>query len=279
MTRSIFEPEDGEIFERQDESQIEYRLLVHFAALTKDYRTQDYLEGAPQARDAYVNNPATDFHKFAAELIGINPEDKILRKRVKNINFCRVYMGGDEKIAHTAGIPLAEAKKFGREYDKHLPFVRRLGVIAMERADEVGFVRTLLGRRQRFTLYEPKQLPKGVSKADRKKLMALYDTAVERYGAENIKRGFTHAALNRILQGSAADVLKKALKDTWESGVCKVLGAPLITVHDENDWSIPRTKEGEEAALEARHIMENTVKLCLPLKVEAERGSNWGDVV
>jgi len=280
MTRSIFEPEVGEEFERQDESQIEYRLLVDFASKTIDPRTQNHLQGSLEARDAYINDPSTDFHKMAAEMVGIDPNDKILRKRVKNVNFCRVYMGGDDKIAATAGISLSEAKSFANTYDRKLPFVRRIGEIAMEVAQKRGYIRTLLGRRQRFTLYEPSGYqPRGQSKAERKARMMFYEDAVKTFGVNKIQRAFCHAGLNRSLQGSAADVLKKALKDTWDSGVCKVLGAPLITVHDENDWSIPRTKEGEEAAREARHIMETTVKLSVPLKVDYDRGPNWGACV
>lgn len=279
LTRSIFEPEEGEDFERQDESQIEYRLLVDTAAKTTDPRTRRPLDGAQEALAAYQNDPSTDFHKMAAEMVGVDPEDKILRKRVKNVNFCRVYMGGDDKIASTAGISIEEARTFAREYDKRMPFVRQLGMLAMNVAESTGYVKTLLGRRQRFTLFEQRRLEKGLSKADRKKGMMLYDQAVETYGENNIRRAFCHAALNRILQGSAADVLKKALKDTWDSGICDVIGAPLITVHDENDWSVPRTPAAQEAIKEARHIMENTVKLRVPLKVDYDRGPNWGACV
>lgn len=279
MTRSIFEPDEGEIFERSDESQIEYRLLVHFASLTKNQYTGQILDGAEEACRAYNENPDTDFHNMAAEMIGIDPNDKFLRKRVKNVNFCRVYMGGATKLAATAGISVQEAQRFGQEYDRRMPFVRQLGLRAMEVAEERGYVRTILGRRQRFTLWEPRTIPKDESKNDRKAHMMLYDDAVKTYGASNIRRAFCHAGLNRILQGSAADVLKKAMKDIWKSGICDVLGAPLITVHDELDWSVPQTKEGDEAAKEARHIMETTVKLIVPMKVDFDRGSNWGDCV
>jgi len=279
LTRSIFEPEQGETFERQDESQIEYRLLVHFASLTKDPATGRDLAGAEEAKQSYINDPKTDFHNMAAEMVGVDPGDKFLRKRVKNVNFCRVYMGGDDKIATTAGISIEEARDFSRLYDRKLPFVRQLGTIAMRMAESRGYVRTLLGRRQRFTLWEPNwRQSKGESKADRKARMMLHDQAVETYGS-NIRRAFCHAGLNRILQGSAADVLKKALKDTWDAGVCRVLGAPLITVHDENDWSIPHSKEAEQAAAEARYIMENTVKLTVPMRVDWDRGANWGECV
>jgi len=279
MTRSIFEADEGELFERQDESQIEYRLLVHVASLTKNPQTGKILDGAEEACRAYNNDPTTDFHNMAAEMVGVDPSDKFLRKRVKNVNFCRVYMGGKEKLAATAGITVEEAERFGQEYDRRMPFVRQLGLAAMHTAETRGYVRTLLGRRQRFTLWEPRSTPKGLNKTDRKSYMMLYNDAVNSYGERNVKRAFCHAALNRILQGSAADVLKKAMKDIWESGVCQVLGAPLITVHDELDWSVPRTKEGDEAAAEARHLMETTVKLTVPMKVDYDRGANWGECV
>lgn len=276
LTRSIFEPEDGEVFERQDESQIEYRLLTHFASLTRNPNTGQLLQGAEEARQSYVSDPKTDFHKMAAELIGINPEDKILRKRVKNINFCRVYMGGDNKIAQTAGISLEEARRFGQEYDRKLPFVRQMGMIAMKTAETRGYIKTLLNRRQRFTLWEPKQRQAvGESKHDRKAKMMLKEQALEEYGS-NIQRAFCHAGLNRLLQASAADVLKKAMLDIWRSGVCQILGAPLITVHDELDWSIPHSAAADKAAAEARHIMETTVQLTLPMRVDWSRGENWG---
>jgi len=282
MTRSIFEAEEGEDFERQDESQIEYRLLVHFASKTIHPKTKQPLNGAEEARQSYINDSKTDFHKMTAAMIGIDPNDEVLRKRVKNVNFCRVYMGGPKKIAQTAGISIEEAQSFSREYDAKLPFVRELGLLAMAMAEARGHVKTLLNRRQRFTLFEPndRATPGQDSKADRKKRMRLYDEAVTLYGGEgNIRRAFCHAALNRILQGSAADVLKKALKDTWDSGVCDALGAPLITVHDENDWSVPRTAQAQEAIKHARHIMESTVDLNVPLRVDWKRGANWGECV
>lgn len=279
LTRSIFEAEEGEEWERQDESQIEYRLLVHFASSAKDKQGRP-LAGADDARRAYVENPATDFHEFADNLMpslrARYPEVKTRRKYVKNLNFCRVYMGGDDKLAATAKCTLAEAKSFSQTYNRELPFVRQIGLLAMERANERGYITTLLGRRQRFTLWEKGGTYNSGTKQERKDRMLPYDEAKKAYGA-NIKPAFTHAALNRALQGSAADVLKKAMRDTWKAGICDVLGALLITVHDESNYSVPRTKEGQEAAAEARYIMENCVKLNVPLRVDYERGPNWGE--
>jgi DNA polymerase-1 len=89
------------------------------------------------------------------------------------------------------------------------------------------------------------------------------------------KRAFTHKALNARIQGSAADVMKKAMVDIYESGVCDVLGVPQLTVHDELCGSLPRTKEGKEAYEEMKRLMEGTVKLSVPLTVDGKIGANW----
>jgi DNA polymerase-1 len=72
--------------------------------------------------------------------------------------------------------------------------------------------------------------------------------------------------------------MKKAMVDTWKSGVCDVIGVPLLTVHDENCFSVPRTKEGEEAIWEAKRIMENAIKLEVPVLTDIEVGQDWGHV-
>ncbi len=113
----------------------------------------------------------------------------------------------------------------------------------MKWAQKHGFVRDILGRRQRFSLWEP-------SNNREKKLPPLpYEKALEAYGPR-IQRFMTYAALNRKNQASSATITKKALVDSWEAGIQNVLGAPLTTVHDENNSSVPRTKEGDEAGKE-----------------------------
>jgi DNA polymerase I len=82
---------------------------------------------------------------------------------------------------------------------------------------------------------------------------------------------------NRLVQGSAADILKKSMVDSYEAGVYNVL-YPHINVHDEMDFSIPKTKEGKEAVQELKNIMENCIKIRVPLKAEFEIGENWGNL-
>jgi DNA polymerase-1 len=266
VIRGFFIPEPGEDWVKMDESQIEFRLLVHYAVGP----------GSDEARHRYNTDPTTDFHVLAGELLGVTDPGE--RKRVKNTNFAKVYMGGDRRLAATFGCSLEEAQAFSRAYDARLPFVRSTGNLAMDVANGRGWVKSILGRRQRFDRWEPWQRVEG---ADRRSTMLPRAQAEQVYGADKIKRAFTHAALNRILQSSAADVLKTAMVNTWRSGVCSVLGAPLINVHDENNWSVPRTAEGREAIAEARRLMEVPDPIAgllkVPLRVDVAQGANWGE--
>lgn len=262
LIRSCFIPEDGETWERLDESQVEYRLLVNFA------RGQ----GAEEARQNYITNPKTDYHKLVAVMLGVDPDDSFKRKRVKNVNFARVYGAQAPRFAETWGCSLQEAQKLIEEYDSKLPFVKATYDAAAKWANKRGFVVTILDRKQRFPFWEPfgNYGENAVPPLPR-------DQALTKYGSR-IKRAWCYMGLSRKLQGSAAEIMKKAMVDSWESGVWKVLGAPLLTVHDELDISKPCTKAGEEAVREAQHTMANCVTLKVPLICDRESGPNWGEL-
>lgn len=257
LIRGIFLPEEGEQWARHDLSQIEYRYLTHFAVGP----------GSDEARAAYVNDPKTDFHKLCAKLAKIDPEDKSMRKKTKGTNFCKVYGGGAKKIAVTIGCSLQEAEAFIEMYDRELPFVKNTLEKASEWANKRGFVTTILNRRGRFPLWVPQQY--GDSRPPKP-----YDCAVAEYG-QKIKRYMTYAALSRKLQGSAADHIKTALVKTHEAGITSVLGL-LLTVHDENDYSMPNTEAAREALAEARNIMETCIQLKVPVLADQDIGADWG---
>lgn len=245
-------------------SQVEYRLLVNFARGP----------GAEEARERYRSDPDTDFHVMCGNFIGADATDSFIRKRVKNTNFCKVYGGGIPKLAATFGCTLEEATEFALRYDTALPFVDVTYKAAMKWAHKRGFVETLLRRKQRFPMWEPqgyygKEKPPALPR----------EAALAKYGPR-IQRAWTHAALNRKLQASAADVIKKAMVDADEAGLFAIdaLGAPLLTVHDELDCSKPRTPRGEEAIMELKRIMENGFQLKVPLICDRSSGINWGSV-
>lgn len=256
LLRSMFVPDEGEDWERQDASQIEYRFLAHFAIGSK----------AQEARDAYARDPKTDFHKMVASMMNVDPEDKIKRKRVKNLNFAKVYGAAAPTLAATFGCSLEEAERLIREYETKLPFVKRTFDRASDWAQQHGFVRTVLMRRRRFPLWEKRWgRTRGLPR----------DQALAEYG-HDIKRASTKNALSGKLQGSSADLMKKTMVDAWDAGIFHTLGAPLLTVHDELDLSVPRTAEGQEAARELQRIGETCIPIRVPVRIECDRGENWG---
>jgi len=129
----------------------------------------------------------------------------------------------------------------------------------MKRADKIGVIRTLLGRRCRFNKWEPRRYGIHTPKT--------YEEAYAEHGS-SIKRAFTYKALNKLIQGSAADQTKKAMLDLANAGYL-----PMLQVHDELDISVENQKQAEEI----KEIMENCVQMEVPSLVDAEFGPNWGE--
>jgi DNA polymerase I-like protein with 3'-5' exonuclease and polymerase domains len=262
VIRAIFEPEPGERWEKLDESQVEYRLLAHFAVG----------QGADECRVAYTNDPRTDYHKLVSTFLGIDPEDKSRRKKVKGINFAKGYGAGAPKLAQLIGCTLEEATEFVQLYETRLAFAGETYNACMRWGGKVGHVITVLKRRQRFPLWEPAN-----NYGSNKRPALLRDAALAAYGPR-IVRADTYKAMNRKLQGSAADIMKKAMADAWDAGCYAPLGgAPLLTVHDEQDISNPATAVAEEAMAEVKYHMEHCIALRVPLICDRESGNNWGE--
>jgi DNA polymerase-1 len=136
-----------------------------------------------------------------------------------------------------------------------------------EEAQRTGVITTFLGRKSRFDLWEPKGWgTEGIA--------LPYDKAILTYGS--IQRAYTHKALNRRLQGSAADLIKVAMLRCYQDGVFAETGVPRLTVHDELNFSDPGGKRS--AFLEMQHIMETALKLRIPVKADGEIGPDWGHV-
>lgn len=203
---------------------------------------------------------------MVVDMTGLN------RKRAKNINFGKSYGMGVKTAAVNMGVTEAEAQFFIDQYDREMPFVGELLQRCSDVVQQRGWLKTILGRRARFELWEQKSYNNKAAE------LLPYEKAVEKWGRSKTKRAGTYKALNRLIQGSAADIFKKAIADINNAGVYKVLGAPLNLVHDEICSSRPRTKEAVEAHREAVHLMKNVVKLSVPLLVDSEVGPAWGSV-
>lgn len=258
--RSLFIPEEGETWFCDDWSQIEFRLLVHYAVITNIHAS------AHGVAAQYREQPSTDFHEYCAKLTGID------RKPAKNINFGLVYGMGEKTMAANLGRKLEDVQEMFDTYHAELPFIKRLYREVSRIASKRGHIHTFLGRRRRFNMWQPRDF----EKSRKTKPIGDRDLAVQQWGV--ISRSGTHKGLNSLLQGGAADIMKVAMVKIWESGICDVLGAPLSTVHDELNWSVGDTKAHKEAHEEALNIMRNCVELEVPLLVDSESGPNWGYV-
>ena len=250
LIRSIFIPEEGTQWGSFDYSQQEPRLVVHFASLT-----HGGLIGADEFVEAYQNNPNTDFHQIAAEMAGID------RKTAKTINLGLTYGMGKGKLGRQLGLGKEDAEQLFLTYHSRVPFVKQLTEQAMKTAGDNGFVRTILGRKCRFNTWEPNMFRVGPTKA------LSRDEAEKEYG-RNIKRAWTYKALNKLIQGSAADQTKKAMLNLYKEGY-----TPHIQVHDELNLSIT-----EDQVKPIKEIMENCIELKVPSKVDEAKGDSWGKI-
>jgi DNA polymerase-1 len=248
LIRSTFTPEEGQRWFQNDWSQVEYRLIAHDAASLK-------LPGAQAVVDKYRSDENADFHQIVANMTGLD------RYAAKTVNFGLAYGEGVAKLCASLGLSREKGETLLKEYHRRAPFIKQLSSCCMSIAARTGEIETLLGRIRRFDRWE-------IRHGD--EIMYFRE---RRPGS---RRAFTHAALNARIQGSAADIMKLAMVNIWESGVCDVIGAPHLTVHDELDGSYHDDKAGREALRELKHLMETCVELLVPLRVDAGTGPNWG---
>ena len=246
MIRSIFIPEENTVWGSFDYSQQEPRILVHYAKLQN-------LEGVDGIVDAY-NDGDADFHQVVADMAGIE------RKQAKTINLGLMYGMGKNKLMSELGLMKESAEKLIKQYHAKAPFVKKLMDNVTRKAENYGKIRTIGGRACHFELWQPTQF--GIFKP------LPLEMARKEYD-EPLKRAFTYKALNKLIQGSAADMTKKSMVALYENGII-----PHIQIHDEVDISVESDKQAEQII----EIMESAVTLKVPNKVDYEYGKNWGDI-
>ena len=238
--RECFVPlREGEVFMSADYSQIELRLLAH-------------LSGDEHLIESF--NSGEDFHAQTASRVFGVPTDEVtplLRSRAKAVNFGIVYGQQAFGLAQSLDIPFYEAKDMIDRYFAVHPRVRAYLDEVVERAHETGFAETLFGRRR----YIPELKAKNA-----------------------MQRGFgERTAMNHPMQGTAADIIKLAMRQVQEELLARNMGTRLlIQVHDELDFSVPIEEIDEVSAL-VRSIMENVVELSVPLLVDVSHGQNWAE--
>ena len=255
IIRELFLPEEGDAWHGLDYSSQEPRGIVHFAEITN-------CPGASRMADKFRNNPDTDIHMENGLLIIAKKPDyyggdpKKARKPTKTIGLGIAYGMGGGKLCVQLGLPYTEAffykgdEKFeylkagpeGQEimnaFDDAAPYIRALANKCQNAVKKKGYIVTPVGRRFRF--------PKG----------------------DDGRYMFLNKALNRLIQGTSADMTKLAMRELWRAGIL-----PVGTVHDEIDLS----ESDPERVKLAKHIMETALPMTIPIRVDVGTGKNWGD--
>ena len=279
MIRSLFIPEEGCKWGCFDYSQQEPRLVAHYALKFR-------LPSVNQIADSYENDPSTDFHKIVAEMA------EIPRSQAKVINLGLFYGMGKAKLQAELGVTKEKAQELFDKYHNRVPFVKQLMNKVMSAAQNNGQIKTLLGRRCRFPKYEPvlrgsdwgtfvpaedhermaelKEMGPTLLDDEGNELKDAKGNPKKNYWHNNpTRRAFTYKALNRLIQGSAADMTKRAMLELYKEGILSHL-----QIHDELDFSI----ESDSHADKIKEIMEGAVNLEVPNKVDYESGPNWGSI-
>jgi DNA polymerase-1 len=241
--RQAFIPEPGWLLLTADYSQVELRLLAHFCG------DETLRQAFAEDRDIHA---AVAMQVFGVQERDITPE---MRRLAKTINFGVIYGISAHGLATRLGIPREEGAKFIDAYFARYPRVLEYQTRLLEACRKNGYVGTILGRRRRFDV-------SGIR-------------ATSTYQQRNQTE---REAINLEIQGSAADLMKKAMLQTYcRLRLGRFRARMLLTVHDELVFEVPPEELKEVAALVDRE-MTTALALAVPLKVDLAAGANWLDV-
>lgn len=283
LGRKIMEmwlPDEGHLcWQNGDYSQVEYRTAMHFAIGPK----------SDEFRQKYIDNPRTDYHNMAQKVLFDSTGIYIPRKAeeaangnfptgrmtIKEFNFGNLFGMGLERLCHDAHCAVEKGKLAQDAYFQAMPWIKPSQKAFTEEAKRLGYITTILGRRSRFDLWEAMSEWDEKNKRYKRTEALPYTMAVQRYG--QIQRAGVHRALPCRVQGSAADLLKKAFWICFKQGVFNVIGLPKITVHDAVGHSvIDQSKEQNEAHTYYHWVMEHAIQFRVPIVFDMSRGANWG---
>ena len=293
--REIFIPEEGCTWGSFDYSQQEPRIVVNYALKWE-------LPGTESLAEAYSKNPKTDFHAIVANMA------RIPRSQAKTINLGLFYGMGKMKLQKELELTPQQARDLFYEYHSKVPFIKVLSNGLIDFAEEHELIYTLGDRFCRFNRWEPydkqwnaelgrfeieikitekkyneekeewqtitsyKYEPVPVLTKEQAKVK-YHEKYPEDMDYTNFNKhyrlAFTYRALNRLIQGSAADMTKQAMVNLYNKGIL-----PHIQIHDELCVSIPN----KEVASKVKEVMENAIRLRIPNKVDYASGKNWGNI-
>jgi len=237
--RSAFIPATGHLFLSADYSQIELRILAHLA------EDPELIKTFEKDRDVHKETADKVFGKEASLF-----RDEF-RRRAKIINFSIIYGTSPFSLAKQLETSTSEARKFIELYFERYPKVMAFQEACIKRAEEKGYSETLFGRKR--PIPELKSKNKTIQQAGRR------------------------IALNTPIQGTAADLMKKAMRDIWEEiRKNKLKSKVILQVHDELVFEVPDAEQKQMEQI-AKQKMEDVLPLEVPLKVHLGWGVNWAE--
>ena len=237
LIRKAFIPDEDSVLMSSDYSQVELRV---FASMSGE---ENLIKAFNEGKDIHAKTASEIFH------VPIDAVTKDMRRQAKAVNFGILYGISSFGLSEDLGIDMKEAKEFIDNYLKTFPGIQEYMEKEKEEAYKNGYVKTLMNRKR----------------------------VVEELKSKNymIRSSGERMALNTPIQGTAADILKKAMVEIYAEFKKRNLKSKmLIQVHDELVFNVLNS-ELEEVKTIVRNIMENTFKLKVPLKVDIEVGSNW----
>ena len=239
LIRKAFLPEKESIILSSDYSQIELRI---FAALSN---AENLIEAFKNGNDIHA--------KTASDIFGVDIDKvtKDQRRQAKAVNFGILYGISSFGLSENLDIDVYKAKKFIEDYLKTYPRISEYMKETIEKAHKLGYVKTVMNRKR----------------------------VIEELNNKNymIRSSGERMALNTPIQGSSADILKKAMVEIYKEFNSKGLKSKmLIQVHDELVFNVLKDEE-ETVERIVKDIMENTYKLSVPLVVDINKGIDWYD--
>lgn len=239
LIRSAFVPDSDSVLLSSDYSQVELRVFAHMS------NTENLINAFVEDKDIHTKTASDIYH------VSMDEVTKDMRRTAKAVNFGIVYGISSFGLADDLGIDFKEAKSFIDNYLNTYPGIVKFMEDTKAGAYRDGFVKTLMGRKR------------VIEELQNKNFM--------------IRSSGERMALNTPIQGTAADILKKAMVEIYaEMNKRNLKSKMLLQVHDELVFNVVN-EELEEVKELVRDLMENAYKLSVPLKVEIEYGSDWSE--
>ncbi len=247
--RKALLPEEGHDWAKFDYWSQEPVIQCHYGILL----------GLPKAREVgEMFGRGVKLYKFIEE----NSHGRLSYDQAKEVALARSYGQQTKGLAHKMNLEFEEAERLQNDFDEIVPYIIKLAEGCEAKAGDRGFIKTLLGRKQRFNLWQPRW---NDNPAERFLALRL-EEAQKKWPKSTLKRAFLYKALNYLVQGSAADQTKLALVR-----IHREIGLPQMTVHDE----ISKSVRSKEEALEIKRIMETCIQLRAPVRADMDLGPTW----